>query len=42
MAPMNEIVQPDELAVFVSFVLSDEAPHMTSDLLEVDARRTSA
>jgi 3-oxoacyl-[acyl-carrier protein] reductase len=40
--PMNEIVEPDELAAFVAFVLSDEAPHMTGTLLKVDAGRTSA
>jgi len=40
--PMNEIVQPDELAAFVAFALSDEAPHMTGTLLKVDAGRTSA
>jgi NAD(P)-dependent dehydrogenase (short-subunit alcohol dehydrogenase family) len=40
--PMNEIVEPDELAAFVAFVLSDEAPHMTGNLLKVDAGRTSA
>jgi NAD(P)-dependent dehydrogenase (short-subunit alcohol dehydrogenase family) len=39
---MNEIVEPDELAAFVAFVLSDEAPHMTGTLLKVDAGRTSA
>lgn len=40
--PMNEIVQPEELAAFVAFSLSDEAPHMTGTLLKVDAGRTSA
>jgi len=40
--PMNQIVQPDELAAFVAFSLSDEAPHMTGTLLKVDAGRTSA
>lgn len=40
--PMNKIVQPDELAAFVAFALSDEAPHMTGTLLKVDAGRTSA
>jgi NAD(P)-dependent dehydrogenase (short-subunit alcohol dehydrogenase family) len=40
--PMNEIVKPDELAAFVAFSLSDEAPHMTGTLLKVDAGRTSA
>jgi NAD(P)-dependent dehydrogenase (short-subunit alcohol dehydrogenase family) len=40
--PMNEVVQPDELAAYVAFVLSDEAPHMTGTLLKVDAGRTSA
>jgi NAD(P)-dependent dehydrogenase (short-subunit alcohol dehydrogenase family) len=40
--PMNEIVQPDELAAFVAFSLSDEVPHMTGTLLKVDAGRTSA
>lgn len=40
--PTNETVEPDELAAFVAFVLSDEAPHMTGTLLKVDAGRTSA
>jgi|TARA_B110000263_G_scaffold193136_1_gene171193 NAD(P)-dependent dehydrogenase (short-subunit alcohol dehydrogenase family) len=40
--PMNEIVQPEELAAFVAFSLSDEVPHMTGTLLKVDAGRTSA
>ncbi len=40
--PMNEIVQPDELAAFVAFPLSDEAPHMTGTLRKVDAGRKSA
>ena len=31
-----------ELAAFVAFSLSDEAPHMTGTLLKVDAGRTSA
>jgi len=40
--PMNELVDPDELAALVSFAISDEAPHMTGTLLKVDAGRTSA
>ena len=40
--PMNEIVEPDELAAFVAFVLSDESPHLTGSLLKVDAGRSSA
>lgn len=40
--PMNQIVQPDELAAFVALSLSDEVPHMTGTLLKVDAGRTSA
>jgi len=39
--PMNELVEPEELAALVSFALSDEAPHMTGTLLKVDAGRTS-
>ena len=42
MVPMNEIVQPDELAAFVALSLSDEIPHITGTLLKVDAGRTSA
>jgi NAD(P)-dependent dehydrogenase (short-subunit alcohol dehydrogenase family) len=40
--PMDQLVQPDELAAFVAFSLSDEVPHMTGTLLKVDAGRTSA
>ena len=39
--PMDELVEPEELAALVSFALSDEAPHMTGTLLKVDAGRTS-
>ena len=39
--PMDELVEPDELAALVSFALSDEAPHMTGTLLKVDAGLTS-
>ena len=42
MVPMNEIVQPDELAAFVALSLSDEIPHITGTLLKVDVGRTSA
>lgn len=40
--PMNELVEPEEIAALVSFALSDEAPHMTGTLLKVDSGRTSA
>jgi NAD(P)-dependent dehydrogenase (short-subunit alcohol dehydrogenase family) len=40
--PMDELVEPEELAALVSFALSDEAPHMTGTLLKIDAGRTSA
>lgn len=40
--PMNEIVEPEEIAALVAFALSDECPHMTGSLLKVDAGRTSA
>jgi NAD(P)-dependent dehydrogenase (short-subunit alcohol dehydrogenase family) len=39
--PMKELVQPEELAAFVAFALSNEALHMTGTLLKVDAGRTS-
>ena len=39
--PMDELVEPEELAALVSFALSDEAPHMTGPMLKVDAGRTS-
>ncbi len=39
--PMDELVEPEELAALVSFALSDEAPHMTGTMLKVDAGRTS-
>jgi NAD(P)-dependent dehydrogenase (short-subunit alcohol dehydrogenase family) len=39
--PMDELVEPEELAALVSFALSDEAPHMTGTLLKVDGGRTS-
>ena len=37
--PMGEVVEPYELANFVSFALSDEAPHLTGTLLKVDSGR---
>ena len=40
--PMKEIIEPDELAAFVAFVLSNEVPHMSGSLLKVDAGRSSA
>lgn len=40
--PMDELVEPEELAALVSFALSDEAPHMTGTLLKVDSGRTAA
>ena len=40
--PMGEVVEPYELANFVSFALSDEAPHLTGTLLKVDAGRVLA
>jgi|TARA_B110000263_G_C15268372_1_gene492235 NAD(P)-dependent dehydrogenase (short-subunit alcohol dehydrogenase family) len=39
--PMDELVEPEELAALVSFALGDEAPHMTGTMLKVDAGRTS-
>ncbi len=39
--PMDELVEPEELAALVSFALSDEAQHMTGTMLKVDAGRTS-
>jgi NAD(P)-dependent dehydrogenase (short-subunit alcohol dehydrogenase family) len=39
---MGEVVEPYELANFVSFALSDEAPHLTGTLLKVDAGRVIA
>ena len=40
--PMGEVVEPYELANFVAFALSDEAPHLTGTLLKVDAGRVLA
>ena len=40
--PMGEVVEPYELANFVSFALSDEAPHLTGTLLKVDSGRVLA
>ena len=40
--PMGEVVEPYELANFVSFALSDEAPHLTGTLLKIDAGRVLA
>ena len=37
--PMGEVVEPYELANFVAFALSDEAPHLTGTLLKIDAGR---
>ena len=37
--PMKEVVEPYELANFVAFALSDDAPHMTGTLLKIDAGR---
>jgi NAD(P)-dependent dehydrogenase (short-subunit alcohol dehydrogenase family) len=37
--PMKAVVEPEELAAFVAFALSDEAPHMTGTLLKVDSGR---
>ena len=37
--PMKAAVEPDEIAAFAAFALSDEAPHMTGTLLKVDAGR---
>ena len=40
--PMKEVVEPYELANFVAFALSDDAPHMTGTLLKIDAGRVLA
>ncbi|MEP4888312.1 MAG: SDR family NAD(P)-dependent oxidoreductase [Alphaproteobacteria bacterium] len=42
LAPMGEVVEPEEIAALVAFALSDEAPHMTGAELKIDAGRTSA
>jgi NAD(P)-dependent dehydrogenase (short-subunit alcohol dehydrogenase family) len=40
--PLQEVAEPEELARFVVFALSDAAPHMTGTLLKVDSGRTIA
>jgi NAD(P)-dependent dehydrogenase (short-subunit alcohol dehydrogenase family) len=40
--PLQEVAEPDELARFVAFALSDALPHMTGTLLKVDSGRTIA
>lgn len=40
--PMGEVVEPEELARYVAFVLSDAAPHLTGSLLKIDSGRTIA
>ena len=37
--PMKAAVEPEELAAFAAFALSDEAPHMIGTLLKVDSGR---
>jgi NAD(P)-dependent dehydrogenase (short-subunit alcohol dehydrogenase family) len=40
--PMGEIVEPEEIARYVAFVLSDAVPHLTGSQLKVDSGRTVA
>jgi NAD(P)-dependent dehydrogenase (short-subunit alcohol dehydrogenase family) len=40
--PLGSVVEPEELARYVAFALSDALPHMTGSLLCVDAGRTIA
>jgi NAD(P)-dependent dehydrogenase (short-subunit alcohol dehydrogenase family) len=40
--PLQEVAEPEELARFVVFALSDATPHMTGTLLKVDSGRTIA
>ena len=38
--PLGEVVEPEELARYVAFVLGDALPHITGSLLKVDSGRT--
>lgn len=40
--PMGEVVEPEELARYVVFALSDAAPHLTGSHLKIDSGRTIA
>jgi NAD(P)-dependent dehydrogenase (short-subunit alcohol dehydrogenase family) len=40
--PLREVAEPEELARYVVFALSDALPHMTGTLLKVDSGRTIA
>lgn len=40
--PMGEVVEPEEIAHYVAFALSDALPHLTGSLLKVDSGRTIA
>ena len=40
MVPLREAVSPEELGVYVAFVLSDALPHMTGSALVVDSGRS--
>lgn len=40
--PLQEVAEPEELARFVAFALSDGVPHMTGTLLKIDSGRTVA
>jgi NAD(P)-dependent dehydrogenase (short-subunit alcohol dehydrogenase family) len=40
--PLRQVAEPEELARYVVFALSDAAPHMTGTLLKVDSGRTIA
>lgn len=40
--PMQELVEPEELARLAAFALSDAAPHMTGSILKIDSGRTIA
>lgn len=40
--PMGEVVEPEEIARYVAFALSDALPHLTGSLLKVDSGRTIA
>lgn len=38
--PLGSVTEPEELARYVVFALSDAAPHMTGTLLKIDSGRT--
>ena len=40
--PLGEVVEPEELARYVVFALSDAMPHLTGSLLTLDSGRTIA